>query len=77
MAARITRYHTEEIRAKIQSCLLIKMLEDHALLGKEAKKSQISAAIALLRKTIPDLQSIEGSLEHRHRKHEDALKDLE
>ena len=39
--------------------------------------SQVKAAVALLKKTKPDLQSIEGGLDLTHYKHEEALKDLE
>ena len=77
MAARKTNRHHEVIREKIQSSQLINFLQKHALTGGDVKKTQISAAVALLRKTLPDLQSIEGSLDLTHRKHEDALKELE
>ena len=77
MAARLRANHSEEIRAKIQSSQLINVLQKHVFQGTDLKKSQVSAAIALLRKTIPDLQSIEGSLDLHHMKHEQALSELE
>jgi hypothetical protein len=43
----------------------------------EMSSSQVKAAVALLKKTMPDLQSIEGGLDLTHYKHEEALKDLE
>ncbi len=39
--------------------------------------TQVKAAEILLRKTIPDLQSIEGSMDLHHFKHEEALSNLE
>lgn len=77
MAARTNKVrHSEDVRAKIQSSQLINFLQDHCLKNKEAKKTQITAAVALLKKTIPDLQSTElsGSLALSH---EDKLKELE
>lgn len=76
MGVRKGRFHTDTVRDKIQSAQLVKFLQDHAINGNEVKKTQISAAIALLRKTIPDLQSIEGSLDLHHHAHEEALKEL-
>jgi len=75
MAARKKVRHTEDVRAKIQASQLINFLQDHCLKNREAKKTQITAAVALLKKTIPDLQSTElsGSLTL----HEAALKELE
>jgi hypothetical protein len=77
MAARLRQNHSEEVRAKIQTSQLINVLQDHVFNGTEIKKTQVSAAIALLRKTIPDLQSVEGSLELHHHKHEEAIGELE
>jgi hypothetical protein len=77
MAARLRPHHSDEVRAKIQTSQLVNVLERHVFEGTDLKKTQVSAAIALLRKTIPDLQSIEGGLELHHHKHEEALKDLE
>jgi hypothetical protein len=77
MAARLNAKHSDEVRSKIQTSQLINVLQDHVLNGTDIKKTQVSAAIALLRKTIPDLQSIEGSMDLHHHKHEEALNDLE
>jgi hypothetical protein len=49
----------ERLRDKIKSERLIKALEDHVLDGAEMSKSQVSAAVALLRKTVPDLSATE------------------
>jgi hypothetical protein len=77
MAVRRNTRNSDAVREKIQSAQLAKFLEDHALTGTDVKKSQITAAIALLRKTIPDLQAIEGAMDLHHHKHEEALGDLE
>lgn len=77
MAARLRPHHSEEVRSKIQTSQLINVLEKHVFEGTDLKKSQVSAAIALLRKTIPDLQSIEGGLDLTVTKHEQALDELD
>jgi hypothetical protein len=79
------RDHQDQARAKIQTSQLINRLEGHALdlldpqtqLPVKMSTSQIKAAEILLRKTIPDLQSIEGSMDLHHHKHEQALGELE
>lgn len=49
----------EEIRQKIKATLIIKKLENHILDDEEMSSSQVSAALGLLKKTVPDLSSIE------------------
>lgn len=69
----------------IRTTQLIKRLQGYGLgeiddqSGKPVDMSpaQVKAVIALLKKTVPDLQSIDGSLDLHHHKHEEALKDLE
>lgn len=61
MAARNKLTHDEKTRMKIQASQLINRLESHALGDVELKMSQIKAIEILLKKTIPDLQSIELS----------------
>lgn len=39
--------------------------------------TQVAAGLGLLKKVLPDLQSVEGSLDLHHHKHEEALDDLE
>ena len=60
--------YPEIARDRIRSTLLIDKLQNHILEGHEMNKTQVSAAIALLKKTVPDLQSIEathkGDAEH-------------
>ena len=56
--------YPELARERIKSTLLIDKLQNHILEGTEAHpmtKTQVSAAIALLKKTVPDLQSIEAT----------------
>lgn len=43
------------VRDKIQASQLVNSLEDHVLNDKEMTKSQVSAALGLLKKCIPDL----------------------
>jgi len=60
MAARIRKPHQDEVRAKIQASQLINVLQNHAL-GKteELSQSRIKAIEVLLKKSLPDLSSIE------------------
>lgn len=51
----------EEVREKIRATLLVKKLEDHALDGAEMAPSQVTAALGLLKKAVPDLAAIEMS----------------
>lgn len=48
-----------EMREKIKATLIVKKLEEHILDGKELSSSQVTAALGLLKKTIPDLSSVE------------------
>ena len=55
------------IREKIRGSQLVNVLEDHVLVGgdKELKQSQVTAALGLLKKVVPDLTAtaLEGHLE--------------
>ena len=78
MAPRIVKkYHDDQARAKIRTSQLVNRLTDHAFDKVELSQTQVRAIEILLKKTLPDLQSIEGSLNHHHYKHEEALSDLE
>lgn len=57
MAARLNARHQESVRQKIRASQLVNVLEDHVLEGKELSKSQVSAALGLLKKCVPDLTS--------------------
>lgn len=62
MAARTLRTrHQEEIRTKIQVSQLINVLENHALKhdSPDISSSRMKAIEILLRKSLPDLSSIE------------------
>jgi len=59
MAARLRNKHQDEVRAKIQASVLIGLLESHAMGEIELSSSRIKAIELLLKKSIPDLQSIE------------------
>ena len=48
----------EEIREKIKATLIVNKLEEHILEGKEMSPSQVSAALGLLKKAVPDLGAI-------------------
>ena len=60
MAARLRKTHQDEVRTKIQASQLINVLQNHAL-GKteELPQSRIKAIEILLRKSVPDVSSIE------------------
>ncbi len=60
MAARTVKIrHDEETRAKIQTSQLINRLEDHILNDLDLKPTQVTAALGLLKKTLPDLANVE------------------
>lgn len=60
MAARKRRIsHDEKTREKIKISQLINRLQDHALKGTEMEQSRIKAIEILLRKSLPDLSSIQ------------------
>ena len=63
MAARMRKTHQDDVRAKIQASQLVNVLQNHAL-GKddgEFSNSRMKAIEILLRKSLPDLNSIELS----------------
>jgi hypothetical protein len=59
MAARLRPMHQDDVRLKIKTTQLIKRLEDHVLNGVKMEKTQVSAAMGLLKKTLPDLSAVE------------------
>lgn len=59
MAARLRPHHQDEVRAKIQTSQLINRLTDHILGTVELSASQVQAASILLKKSLPDLSSVE------------------
>jgi hypothetical protein len=52
LAARIRQSHQEDIKKKIQGVHLVKLLQDHALTGKELAPTRIDAAKFLLNKIV-------------------------
>lgn len=52
----------QKVRDRIRTRLLAKRLEDHVLGKQEMTKTQVTAATALLKKTLPDLQSIDTTI---------------
>jgi len=60
MPARVRKIrHDEETRAKIQAAQIINRLQGCVMGTIELTQNQIRAAEILLRKTLPDLQSVE------------------
>lgn len=60
MAARIRQHHQDEVRARIQVSQLINVLENQALgISEDLSPSRMKAIELLLRKSLPDLSSIE------------------
>lgn len=60
MAARIRKIrHDDETRSKIQSSQLVNALMNHVLGENDMTTTQVSAALGLLRKTLPDLSMTE------------------
>ncbi|MBX3543252.1 hypothetical protein [Chelatococcus sp.] len=77
MAARTRKIrHDDQTRAKIQTSQLVNRLTDHILGKVEIPPSAVTAALGLLKKTLPDLASVEHSGEMTF-KHEDVLEQLE
>ena len=61
MAARLRARHQDEIRTKIQASQLINVLQNHAL-GTDVTEmtaTRMKAIELLLKKSVPDLSSIE------------------
>lgn len=62
MAARLNNRHQDTVRAKIQASQLINVLQNHALgETEELSASRLKAIEILLRKSLPDLSSVEMS----------------
>lgn len=85
MAARIRKILCDEqTRSKIKTTQLIKRLQYHIFNEKDPQSgevvrldpSQIKAIEILLRKTLPDLSSIEGNV-NVSVSHDDAVKQIE
>ncbi len=66
MAARKTKSLSEAWREKIKTSMLINRLQDHVNGTVELTASQVTAALGLLKKTAPDLSSVDHSGEVNH-----------
>ena len=53
--------HDEETRAKIQASQLVNRLTAHVLGKVEMSSTQVTAALGLLKKSLPDLASVDVS----------------
>ena len=72
--------YIEEARSSIDAMALLDILERHALGEIKMTNTQVSAALALLKKVMPDISSSKSSETSKTRKdysHEAALKELE
>lgn len=61
MAERLRKTHQEDVRKKIQATQLINRLQSHIFDNVEMSRTQVSAALGLLKKTIPDLSATQLS----------------
>jgi hypothetical protein len=52
---------THEHRAKIQNSNILNALIEHAQGEREMSSTQVTAALGLLKKALPDLQAVEHS----------------
>ncbi len=59
MAARLNPRHQEMVREKIRASQLVNRLEDHVLGEVEMTATQVTAALGLLKKCVPDLQAMQ------------------
>lgn len=63
--------YAQAVRARIRAGGIVKRLEDHVLGKVEMSASQVSAALGLLRKCVPDLSTMEhtgkdgGPIQHK------------
>jgi hypothetical protein len=68
MAARLNKLHQEDIRKKIQASQLVNVLQGHALTGAgDFSMTRMKAIEILLRKSIPDLSSVEMNATVQHK----------
>jgi len=59
MAARLRARHQDEIREKIRASQLVNALENHVLGKRKMASTQVTAALGLLKKCVPDLSRSE------------------
>ncbi|MEQ9487468.1 MAG: hypothetical protein RIM72_00595 [Alphaproteobacteria bacterium] len=66
-----------EMRTLIEADQVIARLQDHVLGKAELTNTQVTAALGLLKKTLPDLPSSLAVLTDRHLSHDELLDELE
>lgn len=66
MAARKQLSHDAKTREKIRTSQLINRLEKFIFNedGVDLSKAQVSAALGLIKKTLPDLSQVDGNMAH-------------
>ena len=72
----MTGMNTPDLRGDIDVPALIGALQSHALGGKKMTSTQVAAAIALLKKALPDLPN-KPAADKKIKTHEEALQELE
>ncbi|MBI1215666.1 MAG: hypothetical protein GC185_07600 [Alphaproteobacteria bacterium] len=74
----VRRRKKTDLRETINVLAIIEALEQHVLGEKEMSSTQVSAALALLKKTLPDIaEPKRGNAAEPATAHEDALSGLE
>lgn len=63
MAKRKQLWHPDDVRQKIQASQLCNRLHKHAFGEIEMTATQVRSAEILLKKAMPDLSSVEGSVD--------------
>ncbi len=68
MAARKRNWTPDIVRERIRTSMIVNRLTKHVLGKVEMKPSQVTAALGLLKKSIPDLSAIQhsGEITQRH-----------
>lgn len=67
MATRKILSHPDRVRARIRTSQLVRRLTKHVLGKIPMEPTQVTAALGLLKKTLPDLSAVEHSGELKHR----------
>lgn len=75
MAARNRLTHDAKTREKIQTSMLVNRLQNFVEGKVELSPAQVTAALGLIKKTLPDLSSVEAKVDATL-SYEDRLKQL-
>ena len=65
MAARKHLSHSDKTRERIKTSMLINRLTSFVEGTVELSPAQVTAALGLMKKTLPDLSAIDGTMEHK------------